>query len=137
MGGYAAVKFALRYPAMFAVAGSISGAMNPTSPEMVRIMPSFEPNLSNVFGPPGSESRRTNDVYELARAADPALVPYLYLDIGNRDWTLASDRELISILSERKYRYEYHERPGIHSWEYWDHRVPELLNVTAQIIGKP
>jgi putative tributyrin esterase len=137
MGGYAAVKFALRYPGMFAVAGSISGAMNPTSPEMVRLQPAFEPNLSNVFGPAGSETRTHNDVYELARTADPTLVPYLYLDIGNQDWTLASDRELVSILSARKYRYEYHEMPGIHSWEYWDRRVPGVLEATAQIIGRP
>ena len=137
MGGYAAVKFVLRYPAMFAVAASISGAMNPTSPDMVRLQPSFEPNLSSVFGALGSETRRQNDVYELARSADPTAVPYLYIDIGNEDWTLASDRELVNILSERKYRYEYHEMPGIHSWEYWDRRVPNVLEVTAQFVGKP
>jgi S-formylglutathione hydrolase FrmB len=137
MGGYAAIKFALRYPGMFAVAASISGAMNPTSPDMVRLQPSFEPNLSNIYGPLGSETRSQNDVYELARAADPSVVPYLYIDIGNQDWTLASDRELVNILSERKYRYEYHEMPGIHSWEYWDRRVPNVLEIAAQFIGKP
>ncbi len=136
MGGYAAVKFALRYPGLFAVAASISGAMNPTSPEIVRLQPKFEPNLSNVFGPVGSETRRLNDVYELARTADPSAVPYLYLDIGNQDWALTSDRELLTILSERKYRYEYHEYPGIHSWEYWDRRIPAVLEIVAEIIGK-
>lgn len=136
MGGYAAVKFALRYPGMFAVAASISGAMNPTSADMVRLQPKFEPNLSNVFGPQGSEARRFNDVYELARTADPSAVPYLYLDIGNQDWTLLSDRELVAILSTRKYRYEYHEYPGIHSWEYWDRRIPAVLELVAGIIGK-
>jgi len=137
MGGYAAVKFALRYPGMFAVAASISGAMNPTSAEMVRLQPKFEPNLSNVFGPAGSETRRRNDVYELAKSADPSDVPYLYIDIGNQDWALASDRDLLPIFSERKYRYEYHEYPGIHSWEYWDRRIPAVLQLTAEIIGKP
>ena len=136
MGGYAAVKFALRYPGMFAVAASISGAMNPTSAEMVRLQPKFEPNLSNVFGPAGSETRRLNDIYELARAADPSAVPYLYVDIGNQDWALPSDRELLTILGERKYRYEYHEYPGVHSWEYWDRRIPAVLEVVAGIIGK-
>jgi S-formylglutathione hydrolase FrmB len=137
MGGYAAVKFALRYPGMFAVAASISGAMNPTSPDMVRLQPSFEPNLSNVFGPLGSETRQQNDIYGLARSADPSIVPYLYLDIGNQDWTLSSDRELVSVLSERKYRYEYHEMPGIHNWEYWDRRIPNVLDIAVQFIGKP
>ena len=136
MGGYAAVKFALRYPGMFAVAASISGAMNPTSEEMVRLQPKFEPNLSNVFGPARSETRRLNDVYELAKSADASAVPYLYVDIGNQDWALPSDRELLTILGERKYRYEYHEFPGIHSWEYWDRRIPAVLELVAGIIGK-
>jgi S-formylglutathione hydrolase FrmB len=136
MGGYASVKFALRYPGMFAVAASISGAMNPTSAEIVRLQPKFEPNLSNIFGPAGSETRKLNDVYELARTADPSTVPYLYLEVGNQDWALASDRELLTILSDRKYRYEYHEYPGIHSWEYWDRRIPGVLDLVAGIIGK-
>lgn len=134
MGGYAAIKFALRYPGTFAFAGSISGAFNPTSPEIVRLQPGFEPNLSSVFGPPGSETRSRNDIYGLAREAQPAATPYLYLTCGNQDWALPSNRQLTGILSERNFRYEYHETPGIHSWEYWDRRVPDVLEAAAKVV---
>lgn len=137
MGGYAAIKFALRYPGMFAVAASISGAFNPTSPEIVRVQPAFEPNLSNIFGPERSETRERNDVYKLAEKAPVTDVPYLYVDVGNQDWALRSNRDLVEILSQRKFKYEYHETPGIHSWEYWDRRVPNVLEVVSSFILKP
>jgi putative tributyrin esterase len=136
MGGYGALKFALRYPGMFAFAGSISGALDAPG-DLATLRPDFAKNLTDVFGPADSETRKMNDVYLLARGAKPSSNLYLYIDCGNADWTLPSNREFVSILSEKKIPYEYHEMPGMHSWEYWDRRLPDLLEAVAKRISQP
>ena len=136
MGGYGAMKFALRHPGMFAVAGSISGAMDAPG-ELAMERPDFASKLSEVFGNAGSETRTQNDVYALAREARPLETLYFYVDCGNADWALASNREFAKILSERKFQYEYHETPGVHSWRYWDVRLPSLLDAMAIRIAQP
>lgn len=136
MGGYGAIKFALRHPGMFAAAGSISGALDAPG-ELSTERPDFAAKLSEVFGPIGSETRAANDVYNLARQVKAVESEYFYIDCGNGDWALASNREFAKVLSERKFRYEYHETPGIHSWQYWDLRLPNLLEAMAKRIAEP
>ena len=136
MGGYGALKLALHNPGMFAFAGSISGALDAPG-ELALVRPDFAKNLTEVFGPAESETRKTNDIYLLARAARPPASLYLYIDCGSADWALPSNRALVGILSEKKFAYEYHEMPGMHSWEYWDRRLPELLDAVARRISQP
>lgn len=136
MGGYGALKFALRHPGMFAFAGSISGALDAPG-ELATARPDFAKKLAEVFGPAGSETRARNDIYAMVREMKPTDALYLYVDCGNGDWALPSNREFVKILSERKFRYEYHELPGAHSWEYWDHRLPDLLELVAKRISQP
>lgn len=136
MGGYGALKFALKYPGEFVVAASISGALDPTT-DLVNIRPDFEKELTAAFGPMGTETRARNDLYFLAQNAVPADTPYLYIDDGTGDWALAGNRKFVSILSSRKFRYEYHEMPGIHDWEYWDRRIPNVLQLVGEMVSKP
>lgn len=58
MGGYGALKFGVKYPAMFSLAGSFSGALGAAS---YRSTPAFAPllgSLGEAFGPAGSETRK-------------------------------------------------------------------------------
>src|SRR5688572_31048522 len=95
MGGYGALKFGLKYPATFAFAGSMSGALGAASwseKEMAGF-PSLRDSFMGVFGPLGSETQKTNDVFELVRTmttARAASLPYFYLDCGTED-VLAND----------------------------------------------
>jgi S-formylglutathione hydrolase FrmB len=136
MGGYAAVKFALKYPGSFELAGSISGAFNAALAELSDSRADLRPTLLEAFGPARSKTRRQNDVYELATRVDTHSVPYLYIDCGNQDVTfLDPNRKLTSLLSQRKFEYEYHEYPGAHTWQYWDERLPSLLSVVERRIA--
>lgn len=129
MGGYAAVNLALKHPGMYKMAGSISGAFNAPLAELER-RTDLKPSLLQTFGPANSKTRAENDVYREATNADPASAPYLYIDCGSEDVTFAEpNRRLVAILGERKIAFEYHEFPGIHSWQYWDERLPTLLKV--------
>ena len=133
MGGYGAVKEALKHPEMFQVAASLSGAFNATSPELEKEREDLRPSLAKAFGPESSETRQQNDLYVLAQTADVKGTPYLYIDCGTRDESfLEPNRKLATILSRRKFAYEYHEFPGVHDWRYWDKRLPPVLSLVRQ-----
>ena len=72
MGGYGAIKYGLKYPATFVFAASMSGAFGVTRyTENEMGGSNWEPFLK-TFGPIGSETRKANDVFEIARGLSPA-----------------------------------------------------------------
>lgn len=38
-----------------------------------------------------------------------------------------TNRRLIRALKQRDWSFYYRENPGAHSWQYWSHRMVELL----------
>jgi putative tributyrin esterase len=134
MGGYAAIKMALKRPTLFAVAGSFSGAFDVARDvAFAKRFPKETERIGAIFGPEGGETRRENDPFVLARAATPAGAPYLYLDCGTSDSFLASNHELAAVVSQAGLAYEYHEVGGGHTWEYWNARVREFLDVLTRV----
>jgi S-formylglutathione hydrolase FrmB len=130
MGGYGALKLALKRPAAFRVAASFSGAFGVTREGALEpLIGKVEgQRLLSIFGPAGSDTRLQNDVFTLAAAAKPATAPYVYLDCGTGDSSLiAANREVVAALNTAAIEYEYHETPGAHSWDYWDRRIREFL----------
>jgi S-formylglutathione hydrolase FrmB len=128
MGGYGAVKMALKHPSIFQAAGSLSGAFDATDPPFAALFPSHTEEMGRIFGPPGSDTRRDNDVFVRAEQAATANAPAIYVDCGEADRFLASNRRLVEILQRRGFAYEYHETAGAHAWEYWNRRVTPLLD---------
>ncbi len=137
MGGYGAVKYGLKYPATFAFAGSVSGAFGVTRyTEKEMGGTNWEPFLK-IFGPSGSDTRKANDVFEIAKALTPgriASLPYFYFDCGTEDAAqhFNPNRELSELFLEKKIPHEYRELPGNHSWAYWDRQVREILIIAAE-----
>jgi putative tributyrin esterase len=135
MGGYAAINLALKYPGTFEVAASISGAFNAPLAELEQ-RSDLRPSLERAFGAPQSKTRMENDVYRQVANADVNSTAYLFIDCGNEDATfLQPNRRLAAVLSQRKLKYEYHELPGAHTWEYWDQRIQAVLKVVAEHIA--
>lgn len=137
MGGYGALKFGLKYPATFAFSGSMSGALGAASwseKEMAGF-PSLRDSFMGVFGPLGSETRKTNDVFELVRTmttARAASLPYFYLDCGTEDVLANDNARYAALLHEKKIAHEYRQLPGNHNWQYWDQQVREVLKIAAE-----
>lgn len=126
MGGYAAMKFALKYPQMFSVAASFSGAFDAPT-RLSKEMPAFSEQLTKVYGPANSTTRTENDVYLLIQKADAKALPYLFITCGIDDWLLPANREFVLPLPKQGVRYEYHEWPGKHEWPFWDRSVRLFL----------
>jgi putative tributyrin esterase len=132
MGGYGAVKFALKYPQLFAMAGGISAALNAPG-DLDDKAADFRVNLQKVFGPHGGATRDQNDVFALLTHADFAKLPYIYLECGSSDVLfLFSNREFASRLQERNVPYEFHEMPGAHTWDFWDAAILRFLNTLSE-----
>ena len=126
MGGYGALKLALRDPQLFAFAGSLSGALD-AARDLDSRRPEFARKLVEVFGPPGNPVREDNDVFHLLQRVAPKDLPYLYLACGTEDNFLSVNREFVAGLSQHSVRYEYHETPGQHDWGDWDRAIKPML----------
>jgi S-formylglutathione hydrolase FrmB len=132
MGGYGALLAALKQPEMFAVVGSISGALDgPNGVE--NVVPDLRESTEQAYGQPGSPARLENDLVNLLRRTEAPL-PYMFLSCGNQDALLPSNRRFVAELSSKGTIYEYHEIPGDHNWEFWDNSLPLLLKVVASRI---
>jgi putative tributyrin esterase len=133
MGGYGALKIALRYHVDFAFAGSLSGALDAPQ-DLGNKKPEFRAQLVRVFGPPGSAVRADNNVFSLLHNA-PKDLPHFYLACGTEDDFLQVNRDFATQLSSRGASYEYDETAGGHAWDYWDRSVQDLLRVVARVIS--
>ena len=142
MGGYGAVKFALKRPEMFAVAASMSGAFGAASWTQ-KDMPNSGPILDSIlktFGPVNSSTRTENDVFKLVRnvpAEQISSLPFFYLDCGTEDFLFPFSRELAGLFVERKIPHEYRQLPGDHNWKYWDRQIHEILKLSSQRLAPP
>lgn len=129
MGGYGAVKFALKHPDLFAFAASLSGAFNAPG-DLDQLRPEFGAKLQEVFGKAGSRTRTENDVFLLLRTTHN--YPFFYLACGTADFFLDTNRVLAAQLSSQKVPYEYHETAGGHTWEYWNSALNPMLQTVAR-----
>lgn len=130
MGGYGSILFGLKHSDMFAMVASVSGAFDgPVGIE--RVMPVLRESTDRAYGPVESATRTENNLYSLLAKSAPSKVPYLFLECGSQDPLLPSNRKLVEQLSSEKFAYEYHEYPGAHTWQFWDHSLPLMLEVIA------
>ncbi|HKQ54114.1 MAG TPA: alpha/beta hydrolase family protein [Pyrinomonadaceae bacterium] len=134
MGGLGALKFALRYPELFAFAASFSGAFDVPLTARLGSKPSARMlgELRKVFGDEKSQARRDNDLFTLVRQGPPkgASFPYLYVSTGKSDplpQVADSNPRLAEMMRARKLKHEYYERPGTHDWKFWDSELEFML----------
>jgi putative tributyrin esterase len=133
MGGYGALKFALKRPELFAFAASTSGALDAASR-------TDDATIMQTFGEPGSATRTENDLPRLAREFPEerkGLLPFLYLDCGEKDLWFAANRDFAAILFERKLAYEYRQAPGDHVWPYWNKQLQEIMRAATEMLASP
>jgi putative tributyrin esterase len=138
MGGYGAIKFGLKYPDMFALVGSFSGALSAATITEKQVPGAIGKSITAIFGPEGTEVRKANDPFDLARRAPAdkiAKLPFIYLDCGTEDFLFQSNRDFVSLLLEKKVPHEFRQLPGAHNWTYWGKQIDEFLEVSDQYLN--
>ncbi len=138
MGGYGAVKLALRHPDLFVFAGGLSSAIDvPSRPFSLARFSTWRFHRK-IFGPMGSKERLDNDPFVLVRSTDPARTPYLFLACGEQEsGLLPSNRKFAALLESRRFRHEFHAVPGGHNWNQWNAQLPAMFESMAKQMPFP
>lgn len=129
MGGYGAIKFGLKYPEMFRLVGSFSGALG-VATFTSNGSDAIGKSVTSVFGTMDSETRRNNDIFKMIRelsAERQKALPFIYVACGTEDFLIQNNRDFLALLNEKKVPHEYRELPGGHTWAFWDDQAREFL----------
>lgn len=129
MGGYGALKCALRAPRTFSKVISLSGALDAADTAINNTVPATRRYWEDVFGPAEDVSGSENDLFAAATAlTDPALRPRIYMWCGTEDFLYAQNIRMRDHLRALGYDLTYEESPGDHQWQYWDKKIADALN---------
>ncbi|HEY4764516.1 MAG TPA: alpha/beta hydrolase family protein [Candidatus Sulfotelmatobacter sp.] len=127
MGGFGAVKLALRHPELFIFAGGISSAIDVPRRTFSLKRLQQSRHYSAIFGPSGSPTRRNNDPFVLARTANVEAAPYFFLTCGEQEGLLPANREFAALLAQLRFRFEFHTVRGGHDWNQWNAWLPQVF----------
>jgi len=133
MGGYGAVKLALKYPNLFYYVGSFSGAFN--WKDLIKMDKSLISQCLKEFDEENyllskhlqKNLQGKNLPFEVLPTFN---LPYFYILCGKDDTIeglLESNREFVEKLRRKGILYEYHELPGGHDWLLWDVGINNFL----------
>lgn len=125
MGGYGALKWALRRPERFAAAASLSGALDVAG--LQRQGEWRRDLMHQVFGP-DPIAGTDNDLFDLVARVDPAAAPALYVACGTDDALLDSNERFIGAVTDAGLPFEQNFSKGQHEWGYWDARIQDVLS---------
>ena len=131
LGGYGALKMALRHPAVYGRVAALAPWVQPLAWD------SYEGNrtiwsrwfLEPVFGHSREESRfEANDLVVIAGEANPERVPAIYVRTGSRDKWEKGAQELVALLRRRGIAVDAASMPGAkHDWPDWRAATPAVL----------
>lgn len=130
MGGYGAMKWALREPHRFAAAASLSGALDLANLQATGNIAGDPGLMPRVFGD-SPVTGTDNDLFALLDRAgtdgSSADLPPLYVCCGTDDELIAhADKfEKACIRNQVPVTAEY--GPGQHEWGYWDAEIRKIL----------
>ena len=128
MGGFGAVKIALKHPELYAFAAGLSSALDvPSRPFSVKRISQYRSH-EQIFGPWDSATRRENDPLVLVQTSESKATPYMFLTCGDREGLLAVNRKFAKLLRQRGFEFEFHSvAGGNHDWNQWNGQLPSLF----------
>lgn len=131
MGGYGALKCALRRPETFCMAASLSGALDAFGVTQLDPPLGAKAYWEDVFGPLDQIRGSENDLFALAERLKENR-PGLFMWCGTEDFLYDMSLAMRDHLKKLGYRLDYSEGHGDHQWKYWDR---EIQNVLAWMLG--
>lgn len=128
MGGYGAMKLALRASDTFGYGASLSGGLDVNA--IVHGLGLGNPGYwEDVFGPKDAVKGSFNDLFQAAEdlKASGKPLPKLYMWCGQQDFLYKQNTDMRDHLNALGYELMYEESPGDHQWKYWDEKVQTVL----------
>jgi putative tributyrin esterase len=131
MGGHGAMYLSTKHPHLFGAAGSMSGAVDMNYTKF-SLTDDFRKSLKERFEKLLGTSDVSNEVFvknaviNMAETIKKNGMP-LIIDCGVDDFLVEVNRELHRRLVYNNTAHDYTERPGGHTWEYWQNSLPYHL----------
>ncbi|WP_433366141.1 alpha/beta hydrolase [Actinoplanes sp. CA-142083] len=122
MGGYGALKWALREPRRFAAAASFSGALDLAYIQEFDLRPHIRTLVSRVF-PDRKVAGGDEDLFHLVKKADKAELPRLLLRCGTEDHLVKQNERFVAACKTAGVEIDAAFGPGEHEWGYWDEQI--------------
>ena len=120
MGGYGALKLALREPHRFCAAAALSAATD--------IKHAGKANLMGTIFGNSCPIPDEDDLFYLAdRCAQSTDKPRIFMAIGTEDFLYDENIRFCDKLSSLGYEPKYLEEHGTHNWEFWDKHIQGAL----------
>lgn len=126
MGGYGAMKWALRQPQRFAAAATLSGALDAAYIQEYDMPPHMRALTRRVFADrvvKGTDA----DLLHLLATADKTTLPRLMLRCGTEDALVAQNERFVAACKARGIPLDAEFGPGAHEWGYWDAEIQTVL----------
>jgi putative tributyrin esterase len=126
MGGYGAMKWALRDPGRFAAAASLSGALD-LSERLPGGEHAIEESMAvQLFGE-RLEPSDADDPMWLIGEASQAEMPALYVACGTEDFLYGENISFVEVCRAAGVPVTVDFGAGEHDWGYWDARIQDVL----------
>jgi S-formylglutathione hydrolase FrmB len=140
MGGYGAVKIALRHPEEYGSVSSLSGAIIPLGwDDVARVFWLARRQLHRVFGSSAADnSLAENDVWRILETRKSWNVPFeVFLLSGTEDKYHLDHvaAQYANFLNRHGIRATARLEPGIHDWPYWSEAFLEIAAWHAKQFG--
>ena len=120
MGGYGALKIALKEDGKFCAAAGLSSVAD-IKTEM------FKEHIQGLIGKENYLSK-DEDLFELIKEKENQLQkPRLYMWCGTEDFLYEDNVRLREYIQRFDYDYTYKESSGVHSWDFWDVQIQDVL----------
>jgi S-formylglutathione hydrolase FrmB len=141
MGGYGALRFALRYPNLFA-------AVSAHSPALIEKLPNIKVSrdqaaavaevLGKAFGSPVDAAFwERESPFTIAKAGPQPAGLRIYFDCGTDDdfGFNKGGEQFDELLTARGIPHEFHLYPGGHDWEYFAEHLPASFEFQSHAFG--
>jgi S-formylglutathione hydrolase FrmB len=138
MGGHGALYLSARHPELYCAAGSMSGALDLRNSSR-KLTPAEAAKRAELFAPilgsetANSERFSANSVVNMVDLLQRNGLP-LIIDCGIDDGLIDINREVHRRLLYNRTPHDYIERPGAHTWEYWQNALPYHLLFFQQVL---
>jgi S-formylglutathione hydrolase FrmB len=137
MGGHGAIYLSTRHPNLYCAAGSMSGALDMNWTNW-KIPPQFATGIKQGFQKLVGDTTNTDlyATYSAVNMADKMKKNNLkiIIDCGVDDFLVETNRELHRRLVYNQTPHDYTERPGGHTWDYWQNSLPYHVLFFYQIL---
>ena len=127
MGGYGALKCALKHPETFSRAASLSGALDAAALPFLPSPLADQAYWEDVFGPVGEIPGSENDLFAAAQHCRERR-PDVWMWCGTEDFLYDMNLRMRDHLLNLGYSLDYSESSGDHQWFYWDRELPRLMD---------